>query len=329
MRKEVSRRSFLSALSAGVGVSLLPQTSLVCGASLPEQAASAPVSEFLSPDSVRFSLNLGTIRNYNLNLKQELEVARDAGYRSVEIWFDRLADYTRDGSQEFSKTKLAELKKFLDNEGLTIEGGIGFASWIVDEDDRRAAGLDELKRQAEALAALGVKCVAAPAAGANDKIEGIKKIADRFRATIELCEPFGVRPLLELWGPSATLCKLSDGLAICAETERDDAALLLDVYHLYRGGNSFSGLSLVAGSALPIFHMNDYPATPEREKLNDGDRVFPGDGVAPWRSILTTLGKNGFNGVLSFEIFNRSYCEKYTALEQAKLGLAKMRALFD
>ncbi len=329
MKKEVSRRTFMNVLSGGVGVALASPFSPVNALDVSEEPVQESVSDFLNPEKVRFSLNLGTIRSYDLNLMQELEIARDAGYRSVEIWFDRLSDYTRDAdNRDFDRAKLSELRKFLDNEGLSIEGGIGFASWIVDDERRRASGLDELKRQAEALSILGAKCVATPAAGVNEKME-LSKISDRYRTTLEICEPFGVRPLLELWGPSPALSRVADGLAVCADTGREDAALLLDVYHMYRGGNSFASLSLISGSALPIFHMNDYPLTPEREKLNDGDRVFPGDGAAPWRLILTTLGKNGFNGALSFEIFNRSYRESYSALEQAKLGLVKMRALFN
>ena len=324
MKNEISRRTFLSAVSAGLGA-----VSVSNLASAASETPVAPVSATLDPNRVRFCLNLGTIRNYELKLKEELEVARDAGYRSVEIWFDRLSDYARSADGKgFDKDKLAELRKFTDSEGLTIESAIGFASWIVDDAERRAAGVDELKRQAEALSILGAKCVAAPAAGANERIE-LAKIAERYRAILEACEPFGVRPLLELWGPSPTLSRISDGIAICAETGRDDAGLLLDVYHLYRGGNSFAALSLVAGAALPIFHMNDYPASPERERLSDGDRVFPGDGVAPQRQILARLLKNGFDGVLSFEIFNREYARRYSAVEQAKIGLEKMRALFD
>lgn len=325
MKNEVSRRIFLNVLSAGLSAAAVSSFATVdaSGALAADETPSTP----LDPNRVRFCLNLGTIRNYELKLNQELEVARDAGYRSVEIWFDRLSDYARSADGKgFDKDKLAELRKFSDGEGLTIESAIGFASWIVDDPERRAAGVDELKRQAEALAILGAKHVAAPAAGANERID-LSKVAERYRTVLEACEPFGVRPLLELWGASPALSRISDGLAVCADTGRADAALLLDVYHLYRGGNSFSALSLIAGAALPIFHMNDYPSSPEREKLSDGDRVFPGDGAAPWRQIIATLGKNGFDGVFSFEIFNREYARRYSAVEQAKIGLEKMRAL--
>ncbi|MDD3589476.1 MAG: sugar phosphate isomerase/epimerase [Thermoguttaceae bacterium] len=323
MENQLPRRAFLGALACGT---VLLKTPLAQTAAVESTTPSVALPD---PSSVRFCLNLGTIRNYNLPLMKELEVARDAGYRSVELWIDRLSDYAKEGDNPFAPAKLADLKKFLDGEGLQVEGGIGFATWIMNEPEKRAAGLDELKRQAEALAAIGAPCVAAPAAGPwNEKIEGISVIAERYAAVLELCSSFGVRALLELWGASPTLSRLSDGLAICAETNRADAGLLLDAYHLYRGGNSFAGLNLVAGSAMPIFHLNDYPSTPAREKLNDSDRVFPGDGVAPLREILSTLGKNGFSGALSLELFNPTYTKQMSALEQAKTGLAKMRALF-
>ena len=324
---KLQRRSFLGALAG-----------LSCGAFLPQGATSSVVanevkSSSLSFDALKpkFSLNTATIREYNLSLIDELKVVKEAGYSHTEIWFDRLSDYARDDSSKgFAPKKLAELKKFLDGEGLRVEGGIGFATWIMNEEDKRKAGLDELKRQSEALAALGAGNIACPAAGPwNEKIEGIDVIAERFAQAIDVCASFGVRAMLELWGASPTLSRLSDCLAICVETGRSNAALLLDAYHLYRGGNSFDSLNLVAGSALPVFHMNDYPGTPEREKLSDSDRVFPGDGICPLRDVLATLYGNGFDGILSLELFNRKYAKEMSALDQAKTGLAKMRALFD
>ncbi len=322
LKRKLSRRSFLGVVTCGAAsLGTLTRDAV---------AETVPKGVFLDLSSARFCLNLGTIRNYNLPLIEELKIARDAGYRSVEVWFDRLTEYAREDDNLFAPTKLAELKRFLDGEGLCVEGGIGFATWIMNEPEKRAAGLEEVKRQAEALAIIGARCLAAPAAGPwNEKIEGVSVIAERFASVLEICSSFGVRAMLELWGASPTLSRLSDCLAICAETNRDDAALLLDAYHLYRGGNSFAGLNLVSGSAMPIFHMNDYPATPEREKLNDSDRVFPGDGIAPLRSILSALGKNDFKGALSLELFNPTYAKQMSALDQAKTGLAKMRALFD
>ena len=329
MNRNSTRRAFLGTLTAGgigaaaLGVSTVSGTTAAQEAASTNAASAEKTAPTLDASKVRFCLNTGTILSYNLPLMEELKIARAAGYRSVEIWLMRLQAY----SDDYSPAKLAELRKWLDGEGMRVEGGIGFASWIVDDAKRRADGLEQLKREAEALAGIGCACVAAPAPGANEKMP-VSAVAERYRAVLELCEPIGVKPLLEVWGASATLGKLSDALAICAETGRSDAALLLDAYHLYRGGNSFASLNLVAGKAQPIFHMNDYPGMPEREKLNDSDRVFPGDGVAPLREILATLFANGFDGALSLELFNPNYRKEMSPLEQAKVGLEKMRALF-
>ena len=59
-----------------------------------------------------------------------------------------------------------------------------------------------------------------------------------------------------------------------------------------------------------VFHMNDYPANPPRQAINDGDRVYPGDGVAPLADILQTLREIGFDGYLSIELFNPTYWQQ-------------------
>ncbi len=102
--------------------------------------------------------------------------------------------------------------------------------------------------------------------------------------------------------------------------------MLPDVYHLYKGGSDFAGLSLVSGPAMHVFHMNDYPATPPRQAIADSDRVYPGDGVAPIVDILKKLHANDFNGYLSIELFNKTYWQQ-DPLEVARLALTKMKTL--
>ena len=74
-----------------------------------------------------------------------------------------------------------------------------------------------------------------------------------------------------------------------------------------------------------MFHMNDYPASPDRANIGDADRVYPGDGVAPLDQILKDLNGKNSPIVLSLELFNRDYW-KQDALKVAKTGLEKMKA---
>ena len=106
------------------------------------------------------------------------------------------------------------------------------------------------------------------------------------------------------------------------------ACVLADVYHMYKGGSDFHGLRLLGSSAVQVLHMNDYPADPPREKIDDSYRVYPGDGTAPLTDILRALHAIGGQKVLSLELFNRKYWAE-DALTTAKNGLAKMKAVVE
>jgi sugar phosphate isomerase/epimerase len=129
---------------------------------------------------------------------------------------------------------------------------------------------------------------------------------------------------LELWGFSKVFSRLSEAVLIAMNSDHPQACLLLDVFHLYKGGSHFDELKFVSGRVLHVLHMNDYPARPARTQIDDSFRVFPGDGVAPLGPMLRTLHENGFDGFLSLEVFNRDYWRQDAHLV-ARTGLQRMR----
>ena len=112
---------------------------------------------------------------------------------------------------------------------------------------------------------------------------------------------------------------------VAIDSRHPKACILADVYHLYRGGSDFSGLALLRGQALGVFHLNDYPASPAREQITDAQRVYPGDGVAPLGNLFRTLVDIGYDGFLSLELFNRDYW-KEDPFKVARTGLEKLKA---
>jgi sugar phosphate isomerase/epimerase len=148
--------------------------------------------------------------------------------------------------------------------------------------------------------------------------------AERYRALLEIGDQIGVIPEVEVWGFSKALSRLGEVMIVAIESGHTKACILPDVYHVYKGGSDFNGLKLIDGKAIPAIHMNDYPADPPRETIGDGDRVYPGDGVAPLDQILRDLHSNGFSGLLSLELFNREYW-KQDPLVVAQTGLKKMK----
>jgi sugar phosphate isomerase/epimerase len=283
---ELSRRQWLaqtSALAAGL-------------AAVPVAAKDLPAKEPFG-----YCLNTSTISGQKLDLVEEVEIASKAGYTALEPWVRELDQYVKDGGN------VKELSKRIRDRGLSVESVIGFFEWIVDDDDKRKKGLEEAKRNMDLVQQLGGKRLAAPPVGATKQEDlSLAKAAERYRALLELGDKIGVIPEVELWGFSKTLGRLGDVAFVAVESGHPQACILLDVYHLYKGGSNLKGLHVLNGAALPVIHFNDYPDRP-RSEIVDAQRVYPGDGVAPLKEILRDLRRIGFRGVLSLELFNRDY----------------------
>jgi 2-keto-myo-inositol isomerase len=135
-------------------------------------------------------------------------------------------------------------------------------------------------------------------------------------------------PQLEFWGAFPYFNHLGQVLMVAAVADDPDTRIFADVYHFLEGDSGYDGLKMISGSAIEIFHMNDFVASIPREEQADKDRVYPGDGAAPMKEILTDLKNMGGKKVLSLELFNPEYW-KLDALSVAKTGLEKMRNLVE
>lgn len=265
---------------------------------------------------------MSTIRGHKLGFVKELETAAKAGFRSVEIWIDTFQEYLKASTTADVRKRLADL-------GLTVENAIGFAPWVVDDEATRQKGLEQMKREMTLLAEIGCKRTAAPSIGAQSPeapVVDLRRAAERYRAILELSDQTGVVPQLELWGFSKNLNKLSEVMYVAIESGHPSARLLLDIYHLYKGGSAPAGLPLVGKPGIEIFHVNDYPTGISRETITDADRVFPGDGIAPIRDTLTVIKDPTKSIILSLEVFNKSYYAQ-PADTVAKTAYQKMQAM--
>jgi 2-keto-myo-inositol isomerase len=308
MQPKPSRRDFLTAggTLAGAGV---------CASTLEVASAATPRS---SP-GFRYCLNFATLQGYKSSLVEMVEVAARAGYQAIEPWVNSLYAYEHQGGS------LPDLRRRVADLGLTVESAIAFPQWIVDDPDKRAIGMEQAKRDMDAVARIGGKRIAAPPAGANHGAEiGLQEITSRYRALLELGDQMGVIPELEFWGTSANLRQLAQAVYVAIEADHPKACVLADVFHLYKGQSGFLGLQLLSSQAVQVVHLNDYPASPPRETITDRDRVYPGDGVAPMTQILLDLHRINPSTVLSLELFNPAYW-KQPPLETARTGLAKMQ----
>ena len=272
--------------------------------------------------AARFAMNASTLRGYKLSLLDQIKAVSASGFKGYEPWMVDIRSAKEKG-------ELKTVCKIASDGGVSFVNGIAFGQWVNPDPKIRAAGLEETKRDMALLAEIGCTRVAASMFGVQKKGSPNvpnEAIAERYAAVLDMGREMGVRPLLEYWGHSVNLSRLEDALAVVKMLNRPDAAILADVYHTYRGGSAFSAFAGVLPEQLPVLHVNDYTSAKPREQLTDPDRVWPGDGIAPWKELFATMDARGLDPWLSIELFNPAYWAT-TPADTLGVGFEKMAKL--
>jgi 2-keto-myo-inositol isomerase len=315
MTNSMHRRDFVRTTGTVIaGASAVAASSSLVAVDPATARAVAPASQ-----KIKYCLNTSTIHGEVIPILDQVAIAQKAGYDAIEPWLRDITKYLSSGGT------LPELKQRIADAGLTVESAIAFANWIVEDESARLKGLEQAKKDMDIVTAIGGTRIAAPPVGAtNPPILNLDSVAERYRALLELGKQTGCTPQLEVWGFSKNLSKLAEVLYVTAASQHPDACVLPDIYHLYKGGSSFSDLAMLSAKRIHVFHMNDYPDIPT-DKIGDADRVYPGDGIAPVTKVLQTIFAGGFAGALSLELFNRTYWAQDPNVV-AKTGLEKMKS---
>ena len=270
----------------------------------------------------RLSVNTASIREFGLPLKEQVRLAIEAGFDGIEPWL-------KDVHAAKAAGELDGIRKMAEDAGFSFVNGIAFGKWAHPDASIRREGLEETRRDMAVLAELGCPCIAASMFGlhkpGSPRVTR-DEVAERYVAVLNIGRQHGVRPLLEYWGHSIQLFRPEHAISVVRATGRPDVGLLPDVYHTYRGGGSFETFRRFDASWVPVLHVNDYPATPPRTQLTDADRVWPGDGIAPWPEILGALDSIGASSWLSVEVFSKTL-QSGSPQETLATALARMKAL--
>jgi 2-keto-myo-inositol isomerase len=269
----------------------------------------------------KMALNASTLFPFRLDVKQQMQVAAQAGYAGIELWMRDIEQYLAAGGD------LQDLKQYGEAVGISIVNAISFFTWADADTTARTQGLVQAAKEMRLLAQLGCPAIAAPPFGNVEQVT-LSDMAACFTRLVEIGREIGVEPYLEFWGRAKQLSTLSDALSVALQSGLPDVKILLDPYHMYTGGSAINNLAYIKGDHIGIVHANDYPADPAQATIQDKDRVFPGDGIAPTAEIARLLYQAGYRGYLSLELFIADF-GKQAALDIAKLGLAKSERAFS
>ncbi len=238
----------------------------------------------------------------------------------MELWIDDLEKFEKAGGS------LKELGSLIKELGLFVPNIIGLWGCMPMDDNDFKMSLKATRERMRMSAEVGSKHVAAipvPDRADFDLNIGVKRYKELLKISRE---EYGIIAAFEFVGFFKGIYRLGQAAAIALDADDRDACLIMDTFHLYRGGSGFNGVSLLNKDIIADFHWNDVPAEPPREQLGDKDRIYPGDGILPLVGVLKDLKKIGYSGPISLEMFNRKQW-KSDLREVALTGRKKILSL--
>ena len=225
----------------------------------------------------------------DLPLADVLAASAEAGYDAVELWLpavwralesagpDAVAGWLK--RRRLTPVALGPIADvtFRDQGGIeavldqvhgaaALARGLG-ASWVIVQPGERPDGADAREAGREARFTL----------------ERLGRAGERYDVGI------AVMPLGAPWASLRTVGQAAD---VIEAVGRRSLGLAVDTFHFHAGGSSLDELRRCRPRMLALLRLADAPAG-EREALREGQRLPPGEGVAPIGAIVGTARRLG------------------------------------
>ena len=306
----LTRRSFLTAATAAAATTTLPVYGLVQETTT---GAEKRYQNNVSPWPL--VMNSSTIRP--ASLEEKLKVTAEAGWDGIELWINDLEDHEKNGGN------LKDLGKRIKDMGMYVPNIIGLWNCMPDTKEAFQESLKDTRERMRRSADVGSLYVAAIPAPDRENFD-LKLGAAMYRELMRIGrEDYNINVAFEFVGFLKGVHRFGQASAIAIDANDDAASLIMDTFHLFRGGSGFNAIKHVQGNFIANFHWNDVPGDVPREEQGDEHRLYPGDGILPLAQVLQDLKAIGYERALSLEIFHRGYWEQ-PAEKTAKDGLEKM-----
>jgi len=249
----------------------------------------------------RFTPCLNEVTTLAAPFQQDCITYAAAGFRHIELWFDKLRQ---------QNLKPAEVTAMLRDHGLTAVSACASEGCLWHGQGPLAAKLPEFERSLELAQALDVpRYVVFSYVAGSVTPDDQGEAAERLAREAELAAKYKVRVALEFICRSALIGSLGTALNVLRAAGQPNAGVCLDVHHFFAGISKFEDLDGLRPGEIEHVHFHDLPDTKPRELLSEPDRLPPGEGVVPLRKITAALGRVGYAGNLSTELFGDPFTQ--------------------
>ena len=250
-------------------------------------------------------------------LAEALKAAHDGGWNAVEL---RRIDFVRCFEKGMTNDDVIALVQESGMKVATLGAEYGFLFATGDESRRLFGVLEETAANARTF---GCDLIMVAPGQTNGTV---KQAADNFRAAGELVSKYGCRIALEFNSVHAVINRLAIGREIVALAAHPACGLLLDAYHMERGGDGGRSFEDMRGDEIFAVQVSDVPDGPPPPGGRPTDRLIPGQGRVRWNDFFGLLVEKRYAGYVSYEAPNPELWGRPPA-EVAREAAAAIRRL--
>ena len=250
-------------------------------------------------------------------LEGALAAAKSAGFEAIEL---RRVDFTRCRERGLSNATVIETVR---KSGLAVSAvGVEYG-WIFaapEDKERLFASFREACENAVALnCGVAMSAIGPGTASLDDAVANIARAG-------EIAAGFGLRLALEYQFQHPVVSSLDILRDLIARAGKPNVGLVLDAYHLQRGGRPGAGFPEVPDAEIFYVQFSDVPDAPP-VSAPPVDRLPPGKGVVRWAELFRLLAAKNYGGYISYEAPNPAQWERGAPEVAAEGAQATRRAL--
>lgn len=248
-------------------------------------------------------------------LEAALAAATSGGFDAVEL---RRVDFKRCQERGLSDASILDIVRGSGLKVSAVGAEYGWAFAAKADRERLFASMEEACEKAVALdCATVMSGIGAGDASFDEAVANVNRAG-------EIVARYGLRLALEYQFQHPVVSSLDILRDLVARSRQTSVGLLLDTYHLQRGGRPGRGFDDVAGSEIFYVQFSDVPDAPPGS-VPPTDRLPPGRGVVRWSDVLQSLAAKGYDGYLSYEAPNPAHWAR-PAADVAREGAAATRS---
>ncbi|MFM0158504.1 sugar phosphate isomerase/epimerase [Paraburkholderia sediminicola] len=223
------------------------------------------------------------------SLQARIEAASKAGWRGIGVIHEDLV-------ATLDKTSSDTVKHMLEDNGIRHFELEFLVDWYRDGPERAVS--DRARRVIFELGAkLGMKNVKVAASVLDQRSPNFVRMADEFAKLCLEAAEVGSNVSIEVM-PFSIVNTLENGLAIVQEANQPNGGLLLDIWHMVRGGIDFSEIAKIPPQFIKAVELDDANSATEGSLLEDTvfRRKLCGEGDLDNPGFIEAVQNAGFNG---------------------------------